>query len=133
VTAPTLRVTSVTIAAPEPRALALFYAELLGCPLGRVEQPGPGDPPEAGWAQLRQGVDGITLNFEYEPHYRPPRWPSVVGEQQTMEHLDIWVQDLASATEWALLAGARLATVQPQDRVRVLLDPAGHPFCLFAD
>jgi len=23
--------------------------------------------------------------------------------------------------------------VQPQDDVRVMLDPAGHPFCLFAD
>jgi hypothetical protein len=27
--------------------------------------------------------------------------------------------------------GATLAQVQPQDDVRVLLDPDGHPFCLF--
>jgi hypothetical protein len=27
--------------------------------------------------------------------------------------------------------GARVAEFQPQDEVRVLLDPAGHPFCLF--
>jgi hypothetical protein len=27
--------------------------------------------------------------------------------------------------------GARLADVQPQDDVRVMLDPAGHPFCLY--
>jgi len=27
--------------------------------------------------------------------------------------------------------GATLAGFQPQDQVRVCLDPAGHPFCLF--
>lgn len=131
-TRPVLRVTSVTIGAPDPRALAAFYAELLDCPIGRTEGPGLGAPAESGWAQLRQGEDGITLNFEYEPHYRPPQWPTVAGEQQIMEHLDIWVEDLAAATQWALDAGARVATVQPQEGVRVLLDPAGHPFCLFA-
>lgn len=36
-------------------------------------------------------------------------------------------QDLASAT---VVAGARLADAQPSpERWRVLLDPAGHPFC----
>jgi len=29
--------------------------------------------------------------------------------------------------------GARVAAFQPQDNVRVLLDPAGHPFCLCRD
>jgi hypothetical protein len=31
----------------------------------------------------------------------------------------------------AVEAGARVARFQPQDDVRVLLDPAGHPFCLW--
>jgi hypothetical protein len=30
-------------------------------------------------------------------------------------------------------AGAELALSQPQDEVRVMLDPAGHPFCLYLD
>jgi hypothetical protein len=30
-----------------------------------------------------------------------------------------------------LSAGAVPADFQPQDDVRVFLDPAGHPFCLF--
>ena len=34
---------------------------------------------------------------------------------------------------WAIAAGAILADVQPQEHVRVMLDPAGHPFCLFAE
>jgi Glyoxalase-like domain len=46
-------------------------------------------------------------------------------------HLDIAVDDLAAAGEHAIAAGAVLAVRQPQDDVRVYLDPAGHPFCLF--
>ncbi|MFE9031605.1 VOC family protein [Streptomyces iakyrus] len=36
----------------------------------------------------------------------------------------------ARETARAVAEGARLAGFQPQDDVRVLLDPAGHPFCL---
>jgi len=50
-----------------------------------------------------------------------------------MLHLDIQVDDLDAAVEHAVAAGARLADHQPQERVRVMLDPAGHPFCLFLD
>jgi hypothetical protein len=49
-----------------------------------------------------------------------------------MIHLDIAVDDLESAVAWAIAAGARLAEFQPQNDVRVMLDPVGHPFCLFA-
>jgi hypothetical protein len=47
-------------------------------------------------------------------------------------HIEVEVSDLAAATEHAIELGARLAEHQPQDDVRVLLDPAGHPFCLYA-
>ena len=50
-----------------------------------------------------------------------------------MMHLDIGVADLDAGVEWALAAGAVLAEHQPQEGVRVILDPAGHPFCLFLD
>jgi hypothetical protein len=48
-----------------------------------------------------------------------------------MTHLDIAVEDVAAGVAWAVAAGATLASYQPQEHVRVLLDPAGHPFCLF--
>ena len=48
-----------------------------------------------------------------------------------MLHLDILVDGLDAAGAHALEAGAVLASYQPQDDVRVYLDPAGHPFCLF--
>ena len=50
-----------------------------------------------------------------------------------MMHLDVQVGDLDSSVAEAVALGATLATVQPQENVRVLLDPAGHPFCLCRD
>jgi hypothetical protein len=46
-------------------------------------------------------------------------------------HLDLAVTDLDAAQSEAQRLGAAPAAVQPApDRRRVLLDPAGHPFCL---
>ena len=43
------------------------------------------------------------------------------------------MDDLAAETSRAVEAGATLAAYQPQDDVRVLFDPAGHPFCLWTE
>jgi catechol 2,3-dioxygenase-like lactoylglutathione lyase family enzyme len=124
VTKPSMQVTSVSIGAPDPRALAAFYRTLLGW---RVS----GDERE--WAQLKPppGEIGPTLNFEFEPDHVAPVWPTVAGQQQIQTHLDIRVDDLDAAVAWGVLAGARPAEFQPQDDVRVMLDPVGHPFCFF--
>ena len=50
-----------------------------------------------------------------------------------MMHLDIAVDDLAGAVADAVELGATLHEHQPQDEVHVMLDPAGHPFCLYLD
>lgn len=126
---PFLELTSITISCPEPRELAVFYARLLRGEVVVDEPPQPSEPAEAGWAQVAAGA--LRLNFEYEQHWTPPTWPAVEGRQTATQHLDIWVKDLAAATDWAVSCGATLAPVQPQEDVRVLFDPAGHPFCLF--
>jgi Glyoxalase-like domain len=48
-------------------------------------------------------------------------------------HLDIEVDDLAASVAYAVSVGAEVAPHQPQETVRVMLDPAGHPFCLYLD
>jgi len=63
--------------------------------------------------------------------YTRPAWPSEPGRQHITQHLDIAVEDLGAAVAWAVRAGATEASYQPQERVRVMFDPAGHPFCLF--
>ena len=130
---PELRVTSVTIGTSMPIELAHFYAKLLGWPLTAEDEPVPGDPDEGGWAQIRPPKKkiGPTLNFEFERCFRRPVWPAVPGEQNASQHLDIHVDDLPSAVKWAVSCGAVVADFQPQEDVRVMRDPDGHPFCLF--
>ncbi|MGI8881544.1 MAG: VOC family protein [Jatrophihabitans sp.] len=131
-TAPTLRVTSVTLTAPDPRALAAFYARLLDRSVAVEEPAREGEPAEDGWAQIRSADGQPTLNFEYEKQWTAPTWPAEADRQHATQHLDIQVDDLIAAVEHAVAVGATVAEVQPQETVRVLLDPAGHPFCLFS-
>ncbi|RRR99369.1 VOC family protein [Glycomyces terrestris] len=120
---------AITVTAPDPRALADFYARLLGAEVAVSDPPREHEPDAAGWAQVRTG--GLTLNFEYERHWQAPVWPAEPGRPHATQHLDIHVDDLDVAVAHAVEQGARLADFQPQEDVRVLFDPAGHPFCLF--
>jgi catechol 2,3-dioxygenase-like lactoylglutathione lyase family enzyme len=117
-----LTVTGTNIDAPDANALADFYRGLLGWRTG-VDEPG--------WVVLRPPGGGHTLNFQTESRYVRPVWPAAPGDQQMMMHLEIKVDDLAAGVAHAVAQGATLADFQPQDDVRVCLDPAGHPFCLF--
>lgn len=123
---PRIEATSVSISTPRPRELADFYATLLGVAIAASEDD---------WAQLRPvpGRLAMTINFEADPDFVPPVWPSSEGQQQPQAHLDLWVDDLDHAQRWAQECGARRHTHQPQEGVRVMLDPDGHPFCLFTD
>jgi hypothetical protein len=94
---------------------------------------GRGTMSEMGGIRGATGWIGINFAFELDRHYRPPVWPSEPDSQQQMVHLDIGVTDLAAAVEDAIELGARLADFQPQEDIRVMLDPDGHPFCLYLD
>ncbi|WP_432132655.1 VOC family protein [Streptomyces tendae] len=71
--------------------------------------------------------------FQQAEGYRAPVWPPADGEQRPMMHFDFQVGDLDSAVAEAVALGATPAEDQPQENVRVLLSPAGHPFCLCLD
>lgn len=73
------------------------------------------------------------LAVQRSPEYVPPVWPPVEGRQQMMMHLDVEVGDRDAAVADAIAMGATPAEHQPQDDVRVMLDPVGHPFCLYVD
>ncbi len=112
----------VVLDAPDAPALAGFYSELLGWPIQKET------PEEAAIAP----PDGVAyLAFQTAPEYLPPAWPGREGAQQTMAHLDFEVSDLDAAVECAVELGAELAEYQPHNDLRVLRDPAGHPFCLY--
>jgi catechol 2,3-dioxygenase-like lactoylglutathione lyase family enzyme len=114
----------VVLDAPDAPALARFYAELLGWEIASQQ-------PEHATIGPPEGV--AYLAFQTERQYVPPVWPAPPGAQQMMLHLDFEVGDLDAAVGHAVELGARLAEFQPQSNVRVLLDPVGHPFCLYVD
>jgi catechol 2,3-dioxygenase-like lactoylglutathione lyase family enzyme len=121
---PGLRLRGVVLGTPEPVELAAFYARLLGVTY-RSKHPE--------WVVLRSPDGGAGLSFQREDPYVPPVWPAGPGDQAMMVHLDVEVDDLPAAVAWAQECGARLAEHQPQDDVRVCLDPDGHPFCLYVE
>ncbi len=117
-----VRLTAVTLNSPAPLALARFYQQLLGWEI-TTESPN--------WVELKNPAGGVGMSFQIEDIYVRPVWPAKAGEQQMMIHLDIRVDDLTVSGEHAIRCGATLAEYQPQDDVRVYLDPVGHPFCLW--
>jgi catechol 2,3-dioxygenase-like lactoylglutathione lyase family enzyme len=119
---PRLTVSGTNIDCPDAHALADFYRRLLGW---TVAQDQPDD------VVLSPPGGGASLSFQTERIYAKPTWPARPGDQQMMMHLEIEVDDLDAALAHAVAAGATLAEYQPQDDVRVCLDPAGHPFCLW--
>jgi catechol 2,3-dioxygenase-like lactoylglutathione lyase family enzyme len=110
----------VNIEAPDPRALLGFWSEILGVPIHAVDDTG-------GSLDFGEGVGSFSVQLAEV--YEPPVWPPVAGTQGMQMHIE--VDDLAAAVEHAVELGATVADHQPQDDVRVMLDPAGHPFCLY--
>jgi catechol 2,3-dioxygenase-like lactoylglutathione lyase family enzyme len=121
---PRMSLSTVVLDAPDARELAGFYRRLLGWEVKADE----GD-----WVLLRRPDEGTSLAFQTEQFYVRPVWPGTEGEPLMMLHLDIEVDDLEQAGAHAIAQGAVLAEFQPQDDVRVYLDPAGHPFCLWIE
>lgn len=114
----------VVLDAPDPLGLARFYSELLGWKIASEEP---------GWVTIAQPGTTSYIGFHASPEYVAPTWPPADGRQQMMMHLDVGVGNVAEAVADALEMGATLAEFQPQDDVRVVLDPIGHPFCLYQD
>lgn len=69
-----------------------------------------------------------ALGFGRVEGYEAPSWPNEQGDKQF--HFDLAVDDIDAAEHRAVALGATVPTDQPGDTWRVLLDPAGHPFCL---
>jgi catechol 2,3-dioxygenase-like lactoylglutathione lyase family enzyme len=119
-----VRLATVCLDCADAHEVAQFYARLLGWPVALSE-------PD--WVLLRDPAGGVGLSFQAETDFVAPVWPEEEGRPRKSMHLDLRVDDLETASARAVELGARVAVHQPQERVRVLLDPAGHPFCLFLD
>lgn len=117
---PVGRLGATSIDCPDPAVLADFYGALLG--MHRLVE-----TPDGGVIAITDGT--ATLALMRVADYVPPTWPEP-GQLQQM-HLDVSVTDLDTAVRGAVALGAREADHQAgPEHWRVLIDPAGHPFCL---
>jgi hypothetical protein len=114
------KLASISLDCIEPSVLADFYCRLLG--MTRLFE-----TPDGHVIALTDGASILTVMWA--ENHQPPTWPEP-GQLQQM-HLDVAVTDLPTAVTSALAIGAREAAFQAAPDVwRVLIDPAGHPFCL---
>ena len=136
---PSIAVRTVNSDCSDVQAMARFYGGLLGWEPTLVEP---------NWVLMRHPQGGAGLSFQEIEGYERPTWPEEPGRQQKMIHLDVQVTPrgpdagagyseeegqaaLEEAVQLALSVGGTLAGKQFRSDLRVVLDPAGHPLCLF--
>jgi len=121
----------------DPRRLAEFYRELFGLTYREGDEvPPDGQPDERGadWLVLRN-PGGVQLAFQQRDGYAPPTWGEETRPQ--MLHLDTVVESveqLERQRQRAEELGARTMldrSDDPEEPLYVLVDPSGHPFCIF--
>lgn len=103
--------------------LSAFYERLLGWTRFQGEE-------FTTLANLGQNGFPAWITFQQVDDYVPPVWPATPDEQQQMAHLDFHVEDMDEGVKYALSCGATMSETQTTDDWRVMLDPAGHPFCI---
>jgi Glyoxalase-like domain len=115
---PTARLAGVSLDTSDPAGLAEFYRQMLGLDTYL----------ETGDFVALKGAGILVTTQRVEGHV-PADWPT--GPVPKQIHLELAVDDLDGAEMAALALGATRAVEQPApDRWRVLIDPAGHPFCI---
>ena len=113
-----MRCVGVSLDCGDPSALAEFYLALLGGELLWTS---------SGSAGVR--APGVTLVCQRVEDHRRPQWPG-----SSIVHLDLSAGPSAAATAAAVDRAVALGASQPEPQPAgawvVLLDPAGHPFCI---
>lgn len=109
---------AVTVDCPDPFGLARFYQAITGWNMA--------------WSNddfVVLAGEGGRIDFQRVPNPPPPAWPDAGAPRRL--HLDFRVDDVGEAEARVVALGATVAAEQPGGwRFRVLVDPAGHPFCL---
>jgi catechol 2,3-dioxygenase-like lactoylglutathione lyase family enzyme len=112
------RLHHVIVDCPDPAALAVFYAGLLGLPITYQSHD---------FVVVSRDGASSGIGFQLAPDLQPPQWPDPDRPQQI--HFDVMVDDIDAAEPAILALGARRLPAG-EGGPRVYADPAGHPFCL---
>lgn len=115
-----IRLGGVSVDCADPVGLGDFYRRVLGLEVARSSEE---------FVALRGA--GVWLTFQRVQDHQRPDWPE--GPVPKQLHLELAVSELDTAEARILALGATKAGVQTNpDGWRVLIDPAGHPFCITA-
>lgn len=130
------RLVQTVIDATDVRRTAEFYRELFGLEYRPGDE--PADDPgadEVAWLVLRHRDGSGALAFQHVDELQPTTWPEPEVPMQL--HLDCSVPDLDELRRQRARAEALGATLRfdrsddPDEPLFVMVDPEGHPFCLF--
>lgn len=114
-----LELAALTIDCPDAAAMGDFYCSALGGTVTHRDDD-----------SLFLQTAALLLIFRRVSDYRAPTWPSPEVPLQT--HFEFVVDDPAQAVAELGRLGATLAPLEGADDadLRVMLDPAGQPFCV---
>lgn len=115
-TTPVATLAMITLDTDRVAPLAEFWSAVLGWPVAVSEDE---------YAMLTGPSHALGIGL-VEDHQRPA-WPDSGAKQF---HLDLAAEDVDAAVERCVALGATRPKDQPGDTWTVLLDPAGHPFCV---
>jgi catechol 2,3-dioxygenase-like lactoylglutathione lyase family enzyme len=129
-----IQLAGVCLDCADAEEMARFYCDVLGWEITARDEPDT-RVGGSGWIAIADPAGGgVQLSFQAEEWYEPPVWPEERSRPSKMMHFEIAVDDVDAAVERVVAAGGRVAPNQPADRdatkLRIMLDPAGHPFCL---
>jgi len=122
-----MRLGAIVIDSDDSEKMADFYQKLLGWSIERQIFE------DEKWIILKsENGESTPLVFQEISDYKKPRWPPTDGMQQQMLHLDFYVKadEFEIEIQRAISYGALLSEIQLSDSWKVMLDPAGHPFCI---
>ena len=120
-----MKLSSIVLDCSNVEELSNFYMNLLGWERKEYDHGEDGI-----WVVLSNKEESTTrITFQEIEDYQKPVWPEQKGEQQQMVHFDFYSDDVEKSVEHAISLGAKLAENQFGDW-KVLIDPAGHPFCI---
>jgi Glyoxalase-like domain len=115
---PILDLGAVVVDCQDAAPVAAFYKAACGGEIVRSDA-------DSAW--LKTGGK-LVISREVEGHW-PPTWPSSNVPMQI--HLDFFVDDFEKAEAQLQQHDATTPEHQPHPELgRVMLDPAGHPFCI---
>jgi predicted enzyme related to lactoylglutathione lyase len=120
-----IKMYSFTVDCKDPQELAKFYGALL-----KWEVMSMGEEWACVYAPGTNQGTYPSILFQQNHEYIQPVWPEKPEAQQQMAHLDLAVNDLEKAVQYAINCGATVAEEQFSSDWTVMMDPAGHPFCL---